>query len=136
MTMTRLRRQIRRRIASDRGAVLAEFAVLVPVLVTLLFGVIQMSIAFNRHQAVHAAAREGARVASLPTSSTADACARVQTALTGINFQNTPSCTVTGSCSGGSANVQVVVSAEHTVNLAMAGTRSLTITGTGDFRCE
>ena len=110
-----------------------------PVMLILLFGIIQFSIAFNRHQAVHAAAREGARVASLSNASSADACARVTAALAGINFQNAPSCQVVysggGTCSTADS-VTVTVSAQHTVDLALAGNTNLTITGEGDFRCE
>jgi len=121
-----------------RGAVAAEFALILPVLLILLFGIIQFSIAFNRHQAVHAAAREGARVASLPQTSAADACDRVTDALVGINFQAAPTCQVIGSCGGNnpSSSVTVLVQAQHEVDLALAGSTNLTITGEGDFRCE
>ena len=132
--------QRRARPDASRGAVIAEFAVLVPVLLILLFGIIQFSIAFNRHQAVHAAAREGARVASLPNTTSSDACARVTDALSGINFQNAPTCQVTfnggSSCNNSADSVTVQVSAVHTVDLALAGNTTLTITGEGDFRCE
>ena len=38
---------------------MAEFALVLPLLLILLFGIVEFGIAFNRAQAVEAAAREG-----------------------------------------------------------------------------
>ncbi|MGI9603567.1 MAG: TadE/TadG family type IV pilus assembly protein [Acidimicrobiales bacterium] len=122
--------------ANQRGAIIAEFAVILPLLIILVFGVIEMSIAFNRHQAVHAAAREGARVASIPGVSAADACNRTNDALTGINFDNNPNCAVSGDCSGNSESVDVTVSADHTINLIFVSAINVTLSGEATFRCE
>lgn len=121
---------------SQRGAVAAEFALIMPVLLILLFGIIQFSIAFNRHQAVHAAAREGARVASLPYTTNQEVCDRVNDALNGVNFQSPAQCFVDQACGGASTKAVVRVQAEHTIDLAIAGTTNLTIRGQGEFRCE
>jgi len=75
----------------QRGAAIVEMAVVLPILVTLVFGIIEFSIAFNRLQGLHAAAREGARTASIPTSTYSDVDARVTSALTGITFDTGPS---------------------------------------------
>ena len=52
------------RIGSERGQTMTEFALVLPLLVVLLFGVIQFGIAFNNYvaltDAVRAAARKGA----------------------------------------------------------------------------
>jgi Flp pilus assembly protein TadG len=55
----------RRRRKGDRGAAAVEFALVVPVLVTLVFGMIDFGWAINRYSAVGNAAREGVRVASI-----------------------------------------------------------------------
>lgn len=47
------------------GAAAVEFALLLPVLVLLLFGIIQFGVAFNQAQGQQAAAREGARLAAV-----------------------------------------------------------------------
>lgn len=47
------------------GASAVEFAIVLPVLVLLLFGVIQFGLAYNRQQGLNAAVREGARLASI-----------------------------------------------------------------------
>jgi Flp pilus assembly protein TadG len=51
--------------ADERGAAAVELAIVLTVLVLFVFGVIQFGIAFNRHQGIQAAAREGARIASV-----------------------------------------------------------------------
>jgi Flp pilus assembly protein TadG len=48
--------------ASERGAAAVEFAILVPVLVTLLLGIMEFSRLYNAQSELSAAAREGVRV--------------------------------------------------------------------------
>lgn len=55
---------IKRVATSERGAALAEFAVSVPVLVLLVFGVVETARMFAAQQAVSQAAAAGARVAA------------------------------------------------------------------------
>ena len=62
-------RDSRRRRTSDRGATLVEFALVLPVLTLFLFGIVQFGIAYDKQQSINAAAREGARIASLSTTS-------------------------------------------------------------------
>ena len=50
---------------SERGASAVEFAIIISLLFIVLFGIIQFGIAYNRYQGLQAAAREGARVASV-----------------------------------------------------------------------
>jgi Flp pilus assembly protein TadG len=52
-------------IRNRRGAVAVEFAVVAPVLVALVFGMIQYGRAFEMQNQLQVAAREGARFASL-----------------------------------------------------------------------
>lgn len=49
----------------DRGAVMVEFALILPLLVMLLVGIIEFGSAYNTKLALQAAAREGARAAAL-----------------------------------------------------------------------
>ncbi len=125
------------RRVSDRGAVAAEFALILPVLLILFFAIIQFSIAFNRQQAVHAAARECARIASLPSTTSSEVSARVTAALTGITFENAPTCDVTGNCApGGTDSVSALVEGVTLLDIPFWGSQSLTLTGRGSFRCE
>jgi Flp pilus assembly protein TadG len=55
-----------RRWRSDSGAELIEFALVAPLLFLLVFGIFDVGLYFNRATTVTNAAREGARIASLP----------------------------------------------------------------------
>lgn len=50
------------------GQALAEFVLVIPVLLLLVFGIVEFGLAFRTHQIVTNSAREGARVAVLHTS--------------------------------------------------------------------
>jgi Flp pilus assembly protein TadG len=58
-------RMIRKRTRwrDDRGAAAVEFALVLPILILLLFGIIEFARAWNVRQTLTDAAREGARVA-------------------------------------------------------------------------
>jgi len=59
---------MRRRLHSREGASAIEFALVLPLLVLFLFGIIEFGLAFARSQGMEAAAREGARLASIGRS--------------------------------------------------------------------
>lgn len=122
----------------ERGAAMVEFAVILPVLIVLVFGIIHFAIAFNRVQGLHAAAREGARTASIPTATISDVNGRVTEALTGINYDGTPNVAVpTGGCAGRTGEqVRVDVTAEYTISIPLLPSRTIDLQGTGVFRCE
>jgi Flp pilus assembly protein TadG len=71
LTRTRLWR-------SERGAELIEMAIVTPLLLLLVFGIIDFGFLFQRYVVLTNAAVEGARVASMPGYTTGDAQARVQ----------------------------------------------------------
>lgn len=122
---------------SERGAVLVEFALVLPLLVILIFGIIQVSIAFNRFQGIHAAAREGGRTASIPSSTAADVTARVNEALAGISFDSSPTINPGASCANRQGQqVTVTVSAPHTISVPFLPAVSVAMNGRGVFRCE
>ena len=50
---------------SERGASMVEFAIIISLLFLLVFGIVQFGIAFNRDNGIKAAAKEGARAASV-----------------------------------------------------------------------
>lgn len=56
-----------------RGAVLVEFALVLPVMALLLFGIVEFGIAFNDYQSVRQGVREGARQAVVNDWSGGDA---------------------------------------------------------------
>lgn len=115
-----------------------ELAIVLPLLVVLVFGTIAFSIAFNRVQALNAAAREGARVASLSTSTATDVDERVRAALAGVPFDDPPEVSIDPApCEGRSGQAVVVqVRASTRLEIPLWGAPTLTLTGTGDFLCE
>lgn len=55
-----------RRVRSERGAELIEFALVFPVLLLVVLGIVDFGFLFQRMEVVTNAAREGARIAVLP----------------------------------------------------------------------
>ena len=53
---------------TDRGQAVVEFAVILPVLLLILFAILQFGVVFNNYIQVTAAAREGARKAAVSRS--------------------------------------------------------------------
>ncbi|WP_234800974.1 TadE/TadG family type IV pilus assembly protein [Luteitalea pratensis] len=69
----------------ERGAELVEFAFVLPVLLLVFAGIVDFGFLFQRYEVVTNAAREGARLATLPNYTQADVIARVNDYLnTGI----------------------------------------------------
>jgi len=52
-------------IKSEKGASAVEFALILPILIMLVFGIFQFGIAYNNYIALTHAAREGARLAAV-----------------------------------------------------------------------
>jgi len=55
----------RMRIRDERGQSMTEFAVILPILVVLLFGIVQFGILFNNYVTLTDAVRAGARAAAV-----------------------------------------------------------------------
>ena len=66
-----------RRARSARGAELIEFALVLPVLLLIVLGIVDFGFMFQRMEVVTNAAREGARLAVLPGYAKTDVEARV-----------------------------------------------------------
>ncbi len=117
---------------------LAEFALIVPVLVVLLFGILEVGLAISQAQAIEAAAREAGRLASLSSTTEADVQARVDASL--ASFPPDGPITVSiepETCAdreGESVTVRVV--APHDISIPLVMDRTITMTGEAIFRCE
>jgi Flp pilus assembly protein TadG len=64
--------------ASERGAELIEFAIVLPLMLLIVMGIVDFGFMFQRYVVLTNAAMEGARVAVLPGYGDADVIARVQ----------------------------------------------------------
>jgi Flp pilus assembly protein TadG len=80
--------------ARDRGAAAVEFALLLPVLLLILFMIIDAGRALNAQITLTEAAREGARLAALgqPNSTVQSSTVAAATGLTGVTAQVVTAC--------------------------------------------
>jgi Flp pilus assembly protein TadG len=82
------------RLKDERGAELIEFALVLPLLLLLLAGILDMGFLFKDWEVVTNAAREGARVAVLPGWATSDVELRVNHYIVGGGLTGTATTTV------------------------------------------
>ena len=118
-----------RRGPDDRGSVAAEFAVVVPVLLLLLFAMITLASLYFDQLRLQSAARDAARVGSV---SPAEACSTAETALSG-NDVGTLTCTIVDSCSSGALRVRLV--ARQNLTIPVIGSRELSLDASSSFVC-
>ena len=84
---------------SEHGAELIEFALIAPILIFIIAGIIDFGMMFRTFEAVTNAAREGARVGVLPGYNPPDVQARVNAYLTASGLTTVPqACTRPGVC--------------------------------------
>ena len=88
---------------SERGAELIEFALVFPLLLMIVLGIVDFGFMFQRLEVVTNAAREGARIAVLPGYDDADIQTRV------CDYVETGGVPVTGTCDTTGDNPTVVV---------------------------
>ena len=77
--------RVHKTLRSESGASAVEFALLLPVLMLILFGIIEFGLALHRQAILTNASREGARlgiVQSIPAITTGQIDARINTYLT------------------------------------------------------
>jgi Flp pilus assembly protein TadG len=107
-------------VRSERGAELIEMAMVTPILLLLVFGIVDFGFLFQRYVVLTNAAVEGARVATMPGYTTADAQARVQSYATNGGVTGTVTAvaapvTLPGAGGGTWPGVQVTVTHVYTL---------------------
>ncbi len=128
----------RRSPRGERGNALAEFALVLPLLMMFVFGIIELGFAFTTAQAVEAAAREGGRLASLSSATASDVQDRVDATLAGVPLESGPVVTIVpGDCDGREGqSVAVTVSGTRRVNIPFVLDRNVNLSSQAVFRCE
>lgn len=139
-----MRREGRDRPARDCGAAAVEFALVLPILLVLVFGVIDFGRLYFTQITLTDAAREGARVLALEGASgsgytaaqaATDAQARVLGSVTGVDGTVTVG---TGTCTTGEP-VTVTATTDFSFITPLPDLAGLlgitTVTGTGVMRC-
>jgi Flp pilus assembly protein TadG len=104
---------IRRRLAryaSDKGAELIEMALVLPILLMIFAGIIDFGFMFQRYEVVTNAAREGARMGTLPGYSQTDIQNRVENYLdtSGLTDTHPPPIVTFGTATVGTGVIDTV----------------------------
>jgi len=129
------------RSARDRGAAAVEFAIVFPLLLLIVFGIIDFGRLLNAQITLTQAARDGARLAAVGQP---NVVSRTQAAATGLS---PVSVNVTGCAAGAGPTANAVVSVSYPFSFitpvgAIAGIfgggfgSSLTLTAQGVMPCE
>jgi Flp pilus assembly protein TadG len=137
-----MRRGPGRRASRDRGAAAVEFALLLPLLLFLVFGIIDFGRALNAQITLTQAAREGARLAALGSPNVVSGTQAAATGLSPVNVTVVTSCP-SGAGPGVNAKVQATYSFTFITPIDaiahMFGSSfgsGMTLTATGVMPCE
>jgi Flp pilus assembly protein TadG len=128
----------RRLLRDERGASAVEFALIVPLLIALVVGIVEFGHAFQVQGQLSAAAREGVRTMALQNDPAAartavrNATSTFAPAVTDSQITITPSvCPV----AGGTTTVRLTVDYDMPFLTGIFGT-GVDLTGTGVMRCN
>jgi len=136
---------IRHRISREEGVAAVEFALILPVLALLLFGVLEFGRVWSQYQVFQGAAREGARCAAVQATEFSDC--EIQPAIDQAAAPYDPETDATVSIGGSSAPAgcddanqgeDVQVSWEQPLDINIPFWNDVTVTPTikAVFRCE
>ncbi|MBC7519350.1 MAG: pilus assembly protein [Microbacteriaceae bacterium] len=99
-----------RRADTERGAVAVEFALLLPILITLMLGIIEFGLGYNAQITISAAAREGARSMALHNNvTTAKSAVKASAPLRAPGVTDAEIAVTPAVCSAGLTNTVTVV---------------------------
>ena len=127
-----------RHLTRDGGAAAVEFALVVPILLLLVFGIAEFGRAYNIQTTLSGAAREGARTMALENdvgAANAATVAAVQPlGLSGVQVSVSPgACPTTGTTASDTVRVTATYQMSFLTNLFGDG---VTLTGAGVMRCN
>jgi Flp pilus assembly protein TadG len=135
-------RAIRNRVSREDGVAAVEFALILPVLALLLFGVLEFGRVWSQYQLYQGAAREGARCAAVKIDSDCDIETSIEQAAEPFEVSKPVSVSVIGGPSGPCTtstvgqDVQVSWQQNLEVNIPFWNDVTLTPTVKAVFRCE
>ena len=117
---------------SHRGAAMVEFAILLPILLLLIMGMIEFSRAYNAQITLTQASREGARVLAITgdagkAEAAAESVAEISLDITKLNLSTT-ACNLEDRTS-------LTASYPLTYGIPFYGTATIDLSATGVMRC-
>ena len=122
------------RARDDRGAVLVETVLVLPILIVLIFGMVEFGRVFNAQLQVNHAAREAARSYGITGDFTgATNRANDATTLTIVVTNTGPACDPLAF--SGDA-VEITVNTDVAISVPFFGSPTFTLTGVGSMRCS
>ncbi|MDQ0075016.1 TadE/TadG family type IV pilus assembly protein [Arthrobacter oryzae] len=124
---------------TEKGAAAVEFALILPLLLLILIGIIEFSFAFNAQLSLNQAAREGARYMAIHNDSGVAATQASQAAGRLTPSTVTTTFTFSGGGSSCSAGKQVTATTSYTLQTVTGFidgfTGSIVLTGKGTMQC-
>lgn len=117
--------------AGQLGAAAAEFAIILPILVVLVMGIVEFGRAFNTQITLTGAAREGARVMAIHNDEAAAETATVSAAA----LNPAPTVTVDPAPCDRGDEVTVTATTQFDLFIPFFGGRGLDLQGVGVMRC-
>ena len=117
-------------MTDEAGASTVEFAMVVPILLMLIFGIVQFGLTFGNHLAITHAAREGARLAAVGAFNEGSVRSRA--------YPVDPTAVTVAYPNGNLHGEPVVVRIEYdmTINIPFFGERELPLSSEARMRLE
>lgn len=119
--------------ASERGAVAVEFAILAPVLIMILLGIMEFGRAYNAQISLTNAAREGVRVMAV-SNNQASARTAAKNAAVSLN-PGLADANIAFSAANCVANAQMTVTVTYTLSTLTGIAGPFAMTGRGVMLC-
>jgi Flp pilus assembly protein TadG len=134
----------RDRISREEGVAAVEFAIILPVLALILFGVLEFGRVWSQYQLYQGAAREGARCAAVKVDSDCDIQDSIDRAAEPFQTSNPATVQLVGGgalpngCTTDTVGEDVQVSWEQNLEVNIPFWKDVTLTPTikAVFRCE
>lgn len=134
----------RDRISREQGVAAVEFALILPVLALILFGVLEFGRVWSQYQVYQGAAREGARCAAVASTSECDIQTAIDDAAAPYDPQPDATVQILGGgpapdgCTDADQGKDVQVSWDQSLNINIPFWSDVTVTPTikAVFRCE
>ena len=133
---------IRNRFSREEGVAAVEFALILPVLALLLFGILEFGRVWSQYQLYQGAAREGARCAAVAVDSDCDIQESIDQASEPFDPSNPADVSIVdgpgGACTPDTVGQDVQVSWEQELQVTIPFWSDATFTPTvkAVFRCE